>query len=171
MTFISRSTSYGMKILGIDPGTATTGFGIIDLKNNIPKLLTYGVIKTPKNIKPEHRLSMQKEKLQDIIKKYQPDLAAVEKIFFMKNTKTAIAVAQARGVILETLNSLNISVKEFFPTEIKIDTVGYGHADKHQVQKMVQQILKLEEIPRPDDAADALACAICCSHHLNQNSY
>lgn len=159
-----------MKILGIDPGIATTGFGIVDITDGALELLTYGVIETSKHDKPEQRLGIHKKKLGAIIKKYHPDLAAAEKIYFMKNIKTAITVAQSRGVILETLNSFSVPVREYAPTEIKIALVGYGHADKNQIQKMVQQVLNLKKLPKPDDAADALACAICCAHHLNINS-
>jgi crossover junction endodeoxyribonuclease RuvC len=155
-----------VKILGIDPGTATTGYGIIEFSNQLSKLVSYGVIETPKNLKTEARLSLQRKKLLEIIKKYQPEIAAIEKIYFMKNIKTGITVAQARGVILETLHTTDVSLKEFAPTEIKLTLVGYGRADKTQIQKMVQQILNLEKIPKPDDAADALAAAICCAHKL-----
>jgi crossover junction endodeoxyribonuclease RuvC len=155
-----------MVILGIDPGVATTGFGIINFSNGKAQILNYGIIETPKSLKFAERLTLQKKKLEALIRKHSIDLAAVEKLYFMKNIKTGIDVAQARGVILETLNSQKIAFNEFDPTQIKLALVGYGRAQKSQVQKMVQQILNLEELPKPDDAADALAVAICCAHNL-----
>jgi len=156
-----------MVILGIDPGVAITGFGIISFSNGKAQVLNYGTIETPKNLGMGQRLTLQKKKLEEIIKKHPIDLAAVERLYFMKNIKTGIDVAQARGVIIETLTSQKISFNEFDPTQIKLSLVGYGRAQKKQVQKMVQQILNLETLPKPDDAADALAVALCCAHNLN----
>ena len=160
-----------MKILGIDPGTALTGFGLINYKNKKPILIEYGVIETKKNTVPEKRLGFQKKELEKILKKHNPDLVAAERLFFVKNVKTGIAVAQSRGVILETLYSFKIPIREFIPTEVKMAVVGYGRAEKSQVQNMVKHILNLQEIPRPDDAADALALAICCAHNLGPEVY
>ena len=152
-----------MRILGIDPGTATTGFGIIEKLDQGYKVITYGCITTKANTPLPQRLNIIKQDLEELIKKYKPDCAGVEEIFFKKNIKTGIAVAQARGVILQTLTDNNLPISEFKPLEIKISVTNYGRADKGQVQRMVQILLNLEEIPKPDDAADALAIALCTS--------
>jgi crossover junction endodeoxyribonuclease RuvC len=152
-----------MIILGIDPGTATTGFGIIK-KNKELKLIRYGCIRTAKNLTSAERLKELHNQLSDLIKKHKPSMAAVEDIFFFKNLKTAVKVSQARGVILLTAAKLKIPVFEYTPLQIKQAITSYGRAEKIQVQKMVKVLLNLKEIPKPDDAADALAAAICCAH-------
>lgn len=148
-------------ILGIDPGLATTGFAVL---NEALKIFIFGIIKT-KNKNMAIRLLEIKRGLQKIIKKYKPDLAAVEEIFFYKNLKTAIAVSEARGAILLTLAEAKIPVAEYTPLQVKQTITSYGQADKKQVQKMLQLILKLPALPKPDDAADALAIAITCANH------
>ena len=149
-----------MVILGIDPGTTQIGFGIIRNEGNLFEVLDYGIIK-----------NMGKDKLLDykntskaiskLIKKYNPDIASVEKLFFFKNQKTVMSVGEMRGVIMLTLANHNLTVFEFTPMQVKQAVSGYGGADKNQVQRMVRLILGIKEEIRPDDAADALAIAIC----------
>lgn len=154
-----------MIILGIDPGTATTGFGVIK-KNKELTLIDYGCIKTTTNFTTAERLKKLHDQLNSLIKKHKPDMVAVEDIFFFKNLKTAIKVSQARGVILLTAAKSKIPVCEYTPLQIKQATTSYGRAEKMQVQKMVKVLLNLKEIPKPDDAADALATAICCANTI-----
>lgn len=154
-----------MIIIGIDPGTATTGYGIIKVKkkkNNF-QCLEYGIIKTDPSFSPQARLKKLYLQIAKILRKYQPKLLVLEKLYFFKNLKTAIPVAQAQGVILLAASKRKIEVKEFTPLEVKMGICGYGRAQKIQIQKMVKKILNLKEIPKPDDAGDALAVAICGS--------
>jgi crossover junction endodeoxyribonuclease RuvC len=152
-----------MKILGIDPGIATTGFAIVEKSHGNLTSLDFGVISTPKNLKLETRLLELADDLRGIIRHHKPDLVAVESLFFCNNQKTAIAVAEARGVILLVATELGVKVCEFTPLQVKQSVCGYGKADKRQVQKMVCEIYSLEKIPKPDDAADALAIAFAAS--------
>ena len=149
-------------ILGIDPGIADTGYGVIciDSKNKI-NCLTYGSIKTSAHTPLAERLETLNQELDIIIKEHQPGLIAVEQLFFCKNVKTALVVGHARGVILLTSRMHKVPVVEFTPLQVKQAVSSYGAASKLQVQKMVKMILALKEIPKPDDAADALAIAIC----------
>jgi len=156
-----------MIILGIDPGTAIVGYGIILKEKSKLSLLDYGCVTTGKASPQADRLCIIKKEIGKIIKKYRPQVMAVEELFFFKNLKTAIKVAEARGVLLVTGKDAGLTICEFTPLEVKIATVGYGRAEKQQVQKMVKAILNLKEIPKPDDAADALAIAICAAHSLN----
>lgn len=158
-----------MIILGIDPGTATTGFGVIEEDNGKIKLLDYGTINTKPNISLEYRLEEIHTDLTEVIDKYKPNEIAVEELFFTNNAKTAIAVGQARGVVLLTTRIKKVPVFEYTPLQVKNGICGYGGADKKQVQKMVQMLLGLKEIPKPDDAADAIAIAICHSHSRKMN--
>jgi crossover junction endodeoxyribonuclease RuvC len=152
-----------MNILGIDPGTATTGFGIIQKgKNGQWRAVDFGVIKTDKNLSDSQRLLLLKQDLLHILKTYKPAAAGVEKIYFENNQKTAITVAQARGVILLTIAEFGIQAYEFTPLQVKNTLTGYGAADKKQIQFMVKQTFELRSTPKPDDAADALAIALCC---------
>lgn len=156
-----------MIILGIDPGTAITGFGIIEkskIKSQKLKVIDYGCIKTTTNLSTAERLDKMYKELKTLIKKYKPEIVAVEDIFFFKNLKTAIKVSQARGVILLAIAQSKIRVAEYTPLQIKQAVACYDRAEKSQVQKMVKVLLDLKEIPKPDDAADALAVAICCAH-------
>lgn len=168
MTTLIMSTlmSVGKKqiILGIDPGLADTGYGLITKEKNQLKLIAYGSIKTKRLISIANRLVEIQKDLETIIKKYQPTAAAVEELFFYNNVKTAFAVGQARGVILMTLFSHGLEPREFTPLAVKRAVTGYGQADKKQIQQMVKIILNLKNIPRPDDAADALAVAICAAN-------
>lgn len=150
-----------MKILGIDPGTATVGWGMIETIGGKPHMLAYGHIATDKSLPIEARLQEIRSDLTTIIRTYQPDRAAVESLFFFKNQKTVITVAEARGVILLTLADFSLSIAEYTPLQVKQSLTNYGRADKGQMQSMVQKLLRLTEIPKPDDAADALAIALC----------
>lgn len=151
-------------VLGIDPGTATTGFGIITENQIGLEVLQYGVILTPPDLPMEKRLQIIYKKMLEIIDLHQPESCAVEKLFFQRNVTTAISVGQARGVILLALAERNVKCAEYTPLQVKQAVTGYGVANKKQVQMMVKSILNLEEIPKPDDAADALAVAICHTH-------
>lgn len=155
-----------MKIIGIDPGTGILGFGVIEFpdaksKNrSAPKIIDGGVIATPKNTALATRLVDIFDGLTEVIETTRPDVVSIEKLFFTKNITTAISVAEARGVVILAAAQHDIPVAEYTPNEIKKTLTGYGSADKKQVQEMVRLELKLSEIPRPDDAADALAAAI-----------
>jgi len=153
-----------MIILGIDPGTATTGFSILQNLDGELKLLDYGCIRTAAGLKSGTRLNQIAQDITVLIKKYNPNRASVEKLFFQKNVKTAMSVAEARGVIVQKLTAEGIDIAEFTPLEIKSAVCGYGKADKKMVQEMTRVILKLKEIPKPDDAADAIAAAICLAN-------
>lgn len=151
-----------MIILGIDPGIATTGYGIIEkLPNGNTVTLDYGVVLTPKEETLPVRLAMLEEGISKILEKYQPEEIALEELFFTKNITTGIAVAQARGVILLTCVKRCGKLFEYTPMQIKQALTGYGRADKQQMQHVVASILRLKSIPKPDDAADALAVALC----------
>lgn len=152
-----------MTILGIDPGTATTGWGIIKkLKTNLA-VLGYGAITTSPDMLSEKRLEKIYQGVCGLINKYSPDLLVVEKVFFFKNLKTALPVSEARGVILLAGAKAKVKIKELTPLEIKMGVCGYGRGKKSQVQRMVQEILGIKEKIKPDDAADGLAAALCGS--------
>lgn len=148
-------------ILGIDPGIADTGYGIIRVSGSKAVCLEYGSIKTASNLELPERLTILNSQLDKIIKKYKPDLAAIEELFFNKNVRTALTVGQARGVALFTISQNKVPIFNFTPSQVKQAVSAYGQASKSQVQKMVKMILALDEIPKPDDAADALAIALC----------
>lgn len=154
-----------MIVIGIDPGTATTGYGVVydDEAGNI-HLLDYGVITTAADLPPEQRLKTIHNRVMELINLHQPQSGAVEKLFFKRNVTNAISVGQARGVILLAFAISGVEFYEYAPTEIKSAVTGYGGASKAQIQAMTKALLQMAEIPRPDDAADALAIAIC---HLN----
>ncbi|MBU1149279.1 crossover junction endodeoxyribonuclease RuvC [Patescibacteria group bacterium] len=154
-------------ILGIDPGTAATGFGVIHQLGSKIAYIASGVIQTKSQQPMEQRLIIINRQLAKIIKKHQPKVAAVEQLFFCRNVKTALAVGQARGVILMTCAQAKLDLVEFTPLQIKQSITGYGQASKKQVQLMVKQRLSLKTLPKPDDLADALAIAICCSQTNN----
>lgn len=153
-----------MIIMGIDPGTAITGYGIIEKGNDNLAVIDYGCIRTEPKFSTAERLKQIDQKLTNLIKKHQPHKVAIEDIFFFKNAKTAVKVSQARGVILSRASQMKILIDEYTPLQIKQAVTSYGRAEKTQVQKMVKLLLNLKEIPKPDDAADALAAAICCAH-------
>ena len=158
-------------VVGIDPGTAITGYGIIrEHENGDLEWVSHGVVKTPSDWDEPQRLLELYQKLNEIFASYKPDCCAVEKLFFQKNVRTAIQVGQGRGAALIAAAEAELSVGEYTPLEVKQAVVGYGNADKQQVQKMVKVLLDLKEIPKPDDAADALAVAIC-HLHSTRNQY
>jgi crossover junction endodeoxyribonuclease RuvC len=155
-----------MVILGIDPGVATIGFGIIRAERGKNTLIQYGVITTPPGIPLSERLVQIYNDMEQLIDTFKPDEMAVEELFFSKNITTGIAVAHARGVIMLACQKAGIPCYEFKPPQVKQAVVGYGNAEKKQVMLMTQRLLNLKELPRPDDAADGLALAICCAHSL-----
>jgi len=163
-----------MKVIGIDPGTATTGWAILTEKEDELQPINYGTISTKKNLEDDARILELSKDLEKIIRQYQPQEAAVESLFFFKNKKTVISVAQARGSILLTLKQNNIKVFDYTPLQVKQALTGYGKAEKRQMQEMVKNILHLKKIPQPDDIADAIAIALCHFHsrklvNLNKN--
>lgn len=153
-----------MRILGIDPGTATTGWAIIETENNRITPIAYGHIQTSSKKTEEERILEISRDLEKIIKKYAPAEAAIEQIFFFKNKKTVIGVAQARGAIALTLKKKCIRISGYTPLQVKQALTSYGRATKTQIQLMTQKLLKLSSIPKPDDTADALAIAVCHAH-------
>jgi len=150
-----------MIILGIDPGTAITGFGVISNKSGELCKIGYGCINTDSKTEMPDRLVEIHSEINRIINKFKPDVLACEELFFFKNIKTAITVAQARGVVITSARLGKIPVAEYTPLQVKQAITGYGRATKPQMQKMVKVILNLDDVPKPDDAADALAVAIC----------
>ena len=171
-----------MIILGIDPGLATTGFGVIDAKPEIIgkdttrnlkkrksiKCLGYGLIKTNKSLIIGERLKIIHDNLNRLIKEYRPEVMAVESVYFFKNLKTAMPVSQSKGVILLAAARKKIPVFEFTPLQVKMSVTGYGRAEKKQIQKLLKILLNLKELPSPDDAADALGLALCCAMKLKK---
>ena len=150
-----------MIILGIDPGVATIGFGVIRAERGKNTLLRYGVITTPAGLPLSNRLLQISNDMEELIRTFKPDEIAVEELFFSKNITTGIAVAHGRGVILLAAEKLGVPVFEYTPMQVKQAVVGYGAAEKRQVMLMTQRLLGMKEVPKPDDAADALAIAIC----------
>ena len=153
-----------MIILGIDPGYAILGWGVIEKRGNHFRTIDYGAVTTDKDMEMPDRLEALYNGLREIIEEYRPEEASIEKLFFNTNTTTAINVGQARGVAILACVKGGLKVSEYTPLEIKMALVGYGRADKQQVQFMVKTMLNLPEIPKPDDTADALAAAICYGH-------
>ena len=155
-----------MTVLGIDPGVATVGWGFVHYEGNRFSAPQYGAIITPPKIPLERRLEMIYDEVGKLIAELKPDCASIEELFFSKNITTGIAVAHARGVIMLACQKAGIPCYEFKPPQVKQAVVGYGNAEKKQVMLMTQRLLNLKELPRPDDAADGLALAICCAHSL-----
>lgn len=153
-----------MIILGVDPGTAITGYGFVQSDGTDLGLIDYGAITTPATWTMPRRLEHIYTELAGLIRKHQPSDAVVEKLFFSRNVTTALSVGQARGVALLALSQANIAIHEYTPLEVKQAVVGYGRAEKFQIQQMVRMLLQLDFVPQPDDAADALAIAICHAH-------
>ena len=153
-----------MRILGIDPGLATVGYGVIEYHKGVFTTLSYGSITTPAHTPVEMRLKTIHEDIDTLIKRFSPDEMAIEELFFNQNITTAITVAEARGVIIMTAAQNSVPVFEYTPLQVKQAVVGYGGAEKKQVQMMVKTILKLEKMPKLDDTADALAIAVCHAH-------
>ncbi|MGI5916285.1 MAG: crossover junction endodeoxyribonuclease RuvC [Anaerolineae bacterium] len=158
-----------MLVLGIDPGLATTGYGLVEGDGHRLTPVAYGVLRTPANMPTADRLVQIHRGLQELLDRYRPQAAAVEELFFATNARTAMVVGEARGVLLLTLAEAGLSVAEYTPLQVKQSITGYGQADKAQVQEMVRLLLDLDDIPHPDDAADALAVSICHHHsaHLS----
>ena len=150
-----------MRILGIDPGIAIVGFGLIEAERGQTKLLNYGAITTPAGLPLARRLVQIEQDMEALIAQLKPDAIAVEELFFSNNITTGIAVAHGRGVILCTIEKMQLPVYEYTPMQVKQAVVGYGLAEKRQVMDMTRHLLRLKAVPRPDDAADALALAIC----------
>jgi crossover junction endodeoxyribonuclease RuvC len=160
-----------MRILGLDPGTATVGYGLIEVQDGQPVVVAFGVLSTrPEDGSTARRLQIVYEGLNELIERYRPDAAAVEELFFGRNITTAVRVGQARGVLLLALANAGIQVAEYSPPKIKEAVSGYGKASKQQVQFMVQNILNLAEVPQPDDAADGLAVALTHYQHYRSES-
>ena len=150
-----------MRILGIDPGVAIVGFGVVDQDKGSTRMVQYGAITTEAGLPLATRLVQIENDLRQLIEQFQPDVISIEELFFSKNITTGIAVAHARGVILCAAEKMGVPIYEYTPMQVKQAVVGYGLAEKHQVMDMVRRLLKLTAIPRPDDAADALAIALC----------
>ncbi len=157
-----------MIVLGIDPGYAITGWSVVESKGQDLRVIDYGCVYTEKDIEHKDRLYILYQEIEKIIKKYKPKVGVIEDIFFYKNVKTALKVGQARGVLILACVRNNLDVHEFTPLQVKQALIGYGRADKSQIQKMIKMILGLKEIPKPDDAADALAVAVT---YLNSHNY
>lgn len=153
-----------MRVIGVDPGTATTGWGIIEGSGNELKMVAVGTIITAAGTPLSKRLQIIYQELAKIIEQWQPSVAAIEELFFSKNAKTALAVGHGRGVAMLALANADLPITEYKPLEVKQAITGHGGADKKQMQQMVKLLLSLDDIPRPDDAADALAIAICHLH-------
>ncbi len=153
-----------MIILGIDPGYAIVGYGVLEYKNNRFRVIAYGAITTEAKTPFNERLEIIYDDLTDIIMKYRPDAMAIEKVFYNSNAKTVIDVSQARGVIMLAAQKQKLPAYEYTPLQVKQSVVGYGRAEKKQIQEMTKRILNLEKVPKPDDTADALAMAICHGH-------
>ncbi|MPM33780.1 Crossover junction endodeoxyribonuclease RuvC [bioreactor metagenome] len=156
-----------MLALGIDPGTAICGYGLVELNGSRLRAVTYGAIQTSPSYKLEERLAIIYDGVRNLIEQYKPDVAGVEQLFFNKNVRTAMAVGQARGVILLAIAQHNVELCEFTPLQVKQSVVGYGKATKEQVIYMTERLLNLPDKPHPDDVADALAIAICTTHSSN----
>jgi crossover junction endodeoxyribonuclease RuvC len=156
-----------MKILGIDPGTALMGYGVVESAGSQERAIAYGALTTPSDMLPEKRLQHLYRGVVDLILQHRPDAVAVEELFFGRNVTTAIHVGQARGVVLLAAADNGVPVREFTPMQVKMAVTGYGRAEKQQVQAMVKMLLGLRETPRPDDVADALAVAIAGLHAAN----
>jgi crossover junction endodeoxyribonuclease RuvC len=153
-----------MRVLGFDPGTATTGYGVVDGKGNRLTHVAHGIISTPAGDHFADRLKSIYAEACDLIEEYKPDAVAIEELFFTKNVTTGMAVAQARGVLALSAAQAGLPISEFSPREMKSAITGYGRADKRGVQDMIKVLLNLNAVPRPDDAADALGIAICGIH-------
>ena len=160
-----------MLVIGIDPGTAITGYGLVlEQPDKSLKMVECGAIRTPAKKSADERLKMLHEGLTEVIRIHQPDCAAVEKLYFQRNVRTALHVGQARGVIILAFSQAGVPVYEYNPMDVKLAVTGYGMAEKNQVQQMVKVLLSLPQVPKPDDVADALAIAICHAHSAKLSS-
>jgi len=156
-------------VLGIDPGTARLGYGLVERQGSRLTMLDYGCLETVNDRPPAQRLLLIHEGIDELIETFHPQAMGVERLFFNKNVQTAMAVGQARGVVLLVAAQHGLPVLEYGPHEVKLAVTGYGRAPKDQVQRMVQMVLGMEQIPKPDDAADALAVAVCAAHALSMD--
>jgi crossover junction endodeoxyribonuclease RuvC len=156
-----------MRILGIDPGYAIVGWGVVDHRQNKFRTVDYGAITTNAGIEFTRRLEEIYNDMTTLFERYQPDVMAIEKLFFNTNTTTAIMVAEARGCILLAARQAGVKVYEYTPLQVKQSVTGYGRAEKKQIQEMTRLLLGLQKIPKPDDTADALALAVCHAHSAN----
>ncbi|MBI4235246.1 crossover junction endodeoxyribonuclease RuvC [Candidatus Peregrinibacteria bacterium] len=159
-----------MRIIGIDPGTAIVGYAILEENGGKTSLIDFGTIRTQKGLQNSLRLNQIRQDIETLIVKFKPQMASVEKLFFQKNIKTAMSVSEARGVIIEKLSEKGIDLSEYTPLEIKTAVCGNGKADKKMVQQMIKIIFGLREVPKPDDAADAIAAALCLSNSYKLQS-
>lgn len=157
-----------MMVLGIDPGIHIVGYAIVESEDRRQDIIDYGVIRTASDLPQSARLNIIAEDLEVLCAKYHPSVCAIERLYFARNVKTALSVSEARGVIVQTLHSAGLEIHEYTPLQVKISITGYGNAAKVQIQRCLQMIFKLPGIPYPDDAADALAVAIC---HLNTQTF
>lgn len=158
------------RIIGIDPGTARLGWGVIEVAASTgftPRAVAYGCIETKKGDEPHRRLQQIRRELKELLREFAPDRAVVERLFFATNQKTAMSTAEARGIVLAELAEANIPYWEQTPLQLKVAICGNGQADKKQVQFMVKELLQLDALPRPDDAADGLALALAVAHHID----
>lgn len=153
-----------MIILGIDPGIAIVGYGVIEHISNRFRVIDFGAITTPAHTPTVNRINQVYDRVTEIIKNHRPDAMSIEELFFNTNSKTAITVAEARGVLLLAAHQQGIEIAEYTPLQVKQAVTGYGRADKQQVQQMTKALLGLDKVPKPDDTADALALAICHAH-------
>jgi len=155
-----------MIIVGIDPGVARVGYGVLERTGRYPTPLTYGCIETKSSLSQPQRLREIYERISQVLDEYNPACVAIEQLFFSRNTTSAMQVSEARGVLLLAAEERDILIAEYTPNQIKQAVTGSGRADKHQVQEMIRRLLRLQEIPRPDDAADGLAVALCHIHTM-----
>lgn len=160
-----------MVILGIDPGYAIVGYGLIEYVGNRFRVFDYGSIQTKAGMPTNERLKIIYDSMTELIARHKPDAMAVEELFFNTNSKTAIVVAEARGIILLSAINAGIDIAEYTPLQVKQAVTGYGRADKNQVQQMTKALLGLDKVPKPDDTADALAIAICHAHSAGSSVY
>ena len=158
-----------MRILGIDPGTGITGFGVIDVAKGKYRLIDAGVVRTPAKTPMQERLETIYDNISEIIREHQPQVMSIEKLFFAQNVTTAMTVSQARGVVLLCGQQAKMQIYGYTPLQIKQTVTGYGKAEKSQVQEMVRVLLGLSEVPKPDDCADAIAAAITHAMHTRQS--
>jgi crossover junction endodeoxyribonuclease RuvC len=153
--------------MGIDPGIAILGYGLVEYKGNSFKVIDYGAVTTEAGTPMSYRLTVIHKQLTELLEKYKPDAFAIEELFFNKNIKTALTVGHARGVAIVAAANMEIPIYEYTPLQVKQAIAGYGRADKKQMQQMVKILLNLKEVPKPDDVADALAVAICHGNSSN----
>ena len=159
-----------MIILGIDPGIAIVGYGVIEYRGNKFKVIDYGAITSPAEMKTKDRLKIIYDGVIEIIRKHKPDCIAIEELFYNNNAKTVINVAQGRAMPYLAAANTNLEIYEYTPLQVKQAVVGYGRAEKKQVQQMTKMLLNLEKVPKPDDTADALAIAVCHAHSFRMNA-